>query len=161
MVQDGAADEQAAARCFDKALELLARRSHFRVELERKLRMRKFSSQAVASAVRKAADMGYLDDLECARQLARSDLRRKAIGPAKLRARLSRRGAGFEEVNRVVGELFSDGEQEMVKRAAESWLRIHTWERDKLARHLNRQGFSKGAILSTLGELADGRAGQP
>lgn len=139
--------------CFEKALELLSRRQHLRRELERKLRARRFESEDVDYALDRAAELGYLDDLECARELARVRVERRQEGPARLYATLSRRGADADTARRVVDELYADGETEPLEGAASKWLRSHPWDRDRLARHLNRKGFSTGAILSAVERL--------
>ena len=142
--------------CFEKALDLLSRRPHFRRELERKLRMRGFRFEDVESALDRAAERGFLDDTECAREFARVRVERRHEGPAKLFAALSRRGADSETARRAVAEFFSGGEKEHVRRAASLWLDRNDWDHDRLARHLNRKGFSSGSILSTLERLRDG-----
>ncbi len=142
--------------CFGKALDLLSRRPHFRRELENKLLMRDFSSSAVESALDRATECGLLNDLECARDLARVRVERRHEGPAKLYAVLNRRGAGADTAHQVVAEYFSDGEDELSRQAASHWLGRNPWDRDRLARHLHRKGFSAGAILSTLERLRAG-----
>ena len=141
--------------CFGKALDLLSRRPHFRRELEKKLLMREFSSLEVKSALDRATERGFLDDLECARELARVRVERRQEGPAKLFAVLNRRGADADTARQVVGEYLADGEHELLRQAASRWLDRNAWHRDRLARHLNRKGFSAGAILSTLERLKD------
>lgn len=139
--------------CFEKALQLLSRRPHFRRELERKLLMREFEREDVVAALDRAAEKGFLDDLECARELARVRVERRQEGPAKVLATLTRRGSDSETARQVVGEWFAGGEDEAMKAAASKWLRRHEWDADRLARHLSRKGYSKGAILANLSEL--------
>ncbi len=115
--------------------------------------IRDFSSLEVESALDRATGRGFLDDLECARQLARVRVERRHEGPAKLFAVLSRRGADADTARQVVAEHFSDGQDEPLRQAASLWLGRNAWDRDRLARHLNRKGFSVGAILSTLERL--------
>jgi len=124
--------------------------------LERKLLIRDFGSLEVESALDRATDRGFLDDLACARELARVRVERRHEGPAKLFAVLSRRGADADTARQVVAEYFSDGEDERLWQAASLWLGRNSWDRDRLARHLNRKGFSAGAILSALERLRGG-----
>ena len=142
--------------CFEKALDLLSRRPHFRRELERKLLMRDFSANEVESALDRAAERGFLDDLECARNFARVRVERRHEGPAKLFAALTRRGSDSDTARQVVAEHFSDGEAEQLRQAASLWLNRNAWDRNRLARHLNGKGFSGGAILSALERLKAG-----
>lgn len=139
--------------CFDKALDLLSRRPHFRRELEGKLSKRGFGTDEVESALDRAAESGLLDELECARELARVRVERRHEGPAKLLATLTRRGSDSDTARQVVAEYYSNGEDEQLQRAATLWLRRNAWNRDRLARHLSRKGFSGHSIVSALNRL--------
>lgn len=112
--------------------------------------MRGFSSDEVASALDRAAERGFLDDLECARELARVRVERRHEGPVKLFATLTRRGSDSDTARQIVAEHYSDGEGEQLRQAASLWLNRNAWDRDRLARHLKGKGFSGGAILSAL-----------
>ncbi|MCP4202904.1 MAG: regulatory protein RecX [bacterium] len=139
----------------------MSRRSHFRRELEQKLLMRDFSAEEVEAALDRATERGFLNDLECARELARLRVERRHEGPAKLFATLTRRGSDSGTARRVVAEHYADGEQEQLRQAASLWLNRNSWDRDRLARHLKGKGFSGGAILSALERteaLVDGEA---
>ncbi len=129
-------------------------RPHFTAEIASKLSRRRFSRDAIDSAVRRLEEAGYLDDLEAARGFARERAARSHWGPRRLRAELSRRGVSSEVVDRVVGERFAEGEAAAVRAAASGWARRGGHDRDSLARHLDRRGFSKGAIVEILAEFA-------
>lgn len=145
--------EGATSRCRRKALDLLARRPHFRRQLEEKLRVRGFAEDDVAGVCDRLEESGLLDDLECARSLASGTMRRKRFGPRRLRAELMKRGAPEFVVEEVVTESFREGEKALLRESAIGWLRRHQWDRSGLARHLERRGFSAGAIVSTLADL--------
>ena len=147
-----------SSACFEKALDLLSRRPHFRRELERKLSTRGFPSDEVNEALERASELGYLDDLECARGLARVRVTRKNEGPARLYATLTRRGSDSETARRVADELYAEGEGEVIGRAAAKWLASHEWDFDRLARHLTNRGFSSGAVLEVLDDTRPRRA---
>lgn len=115
--------------------------------------MREFDELEIRAALDRAADLGYQDDLECARQLARVRVERRLEGPARLQATLTRRGSDPEIARRVVDEHFSDGEHRWLEAAASKWLGRNDWDRDRLARHLSRKGFSTSAILDALARL--------
>lgn len=150
-----------------KAGALLARRPHFRRELEAKLGARGFSAASVARACDRLEQEGYLDDLECARGLVAGALRRKGYGPLRVRAELARRGAAEEVIEAVAGPLFGEAEEELVRDVAERWLARHLTEqgaRDgeqgaRLARHLERKGFTRGAVRRALDETRRAGAG--
>jgi regulatory protein len=150
---DSTAGEENRRVCTRKAMDLLARQPHFRLQLETKLRRRGFEQADVLSTCDRLEELGYLDDLECARSLANGRLRRMGYGPRRVRAELARRGAADEVVDAIVSECFASGEIPRLRRIAEGWLRRHPWKRDRLARHLERKGFTVGAILEVLDAL--------
>ena len=145
----------AGSRCFDKACELLSRRSHFRAELERKLGDRGFDAGAVREALARLAELGYLDDAACARSLAAGPLSRRGYGPLRMRAELERRGAPAEAAAAAVERVYADGEEEAARQVAERWLQRRPARRAALARHLDRKGFSSGVVLRLARELAE------
>lgn len=154
MVIDRSRRTAPSSDCFGKALDLLSRRAHFRRELERKLESRGYAAEEVESALDRAAERGFLNDLDCARDFARSRVERRHEGPARLLAALGRKGAEAEVARQAVAECYPEGEGEHLERAARAWLRRNEWHHDRLARHLNGKGFSGGAILSLLERLA-------
>ena len=138
--------------CYDKAVELLARRPHFRRELEHKLARRAFGAEEIEEACERLAGQGLLDDLECARQLAFSSLRRMGYGPLRVRAELRRKGAEEGVVDRVVAEEFGEGEFERAREVALTWLSRRELDRAKLARHLERKGYPADTIAKVLAD---------
>ena len=143
--------------CFEKACDLLARRPHFRAELERKLGERGHEREVISAAVEKLGELGYLDDAACARSLAAGPLSRRGYGPVRMRAELERRGAPAEEAEAAVAELFVEGEEAAARKAAERWLSRRAprpGARAALARHLGRKGFTTGTVLRLARELA-------
>jgi regulatory protein len=134
--------------CYDRACELLALRPHFRRELEAKLQRRGYPPPEVEEALGRLARQGWLDDAAAARGLVASRLARGALGRARLRAELERRGAAPAAVTAALGELPED-DLAAAREAAERW-RGRTPE--ALARHLARKGFSRRAIFAVLKE---------
>ena len=141
--------------CFDKACELLSRRSHFRAELERKLRQRSYQEEVIAEALERLHGLGYLDDAACARSLAAGPLSRRGYGPLRMRAELERRGAPAEAAAVAVAEAFADGEEAVARQVAERWLARGRADRAALARHLDRKGFTSGTVLRLARELVE------
>jgi len=132
-------------------MSFLARRPHFRVELDRKLR-RKHAQSEVEETLERLAEEGLVDDLACARAFWEGPLRRKGFGPTRVRHELVRRGAPHEIASQVVDEAFPEGDLEVARLAAERWLTRASGvgderpDRASLARHLERKGFSAGSI---------------
>lgn len=151
-IGDGTMPE--SSDCWNKALDLLARRPHFRRQLEQKLRQRHFPDEIVCEVCDRLEARRFLDDLECARSMVFGGLRRKSFGPRRVRAELARRGASEAVVDEVVSEAFAQGEEAMLREAAASWVRRKRWSRDGLARHLERKGFSAGAIVRVIDDFA-------
>ncbi len=137
--------------CYDKALELLARRSHSRFELQRKLAARKYSSLEVETALARVTELGYLDDTQFAREFIRQKLGRGPVGSRRLQAELSRRGVSAEDMAPALEELLPQDDRQGAREAAERWCRQRPrGERTALARFLERQGFSRRAIFAAL-----------
>jgi regulatory protein len=147
-----------AAAAFAKAADLLALRPHFSAELAQKLARKGFDGAAIATTVVRLVELGYLDDLATARVFAEQRVARQGWGPRKLVAELSRRGVAESQVREVVAEAFAAGERAAARGAAARALRKGSSRGDKLARYLDRRGFSKGVIVEILHEFA-GEAG--
>lgn len=144
-----------AEDCYKKALELLARRPHFRREIRAKLEARRFPQDAVESALERLVTEGYLDDLTSARELATGPLHRKGYGPRRTRHELERRGAPEEVIDEVMATVWADGDLEQARQVAARWRDRGVGESGALARHLDRKGFSKATILTILEESSD------
>jgi len=147
--------------CYDKAVELLARRPHFRRALERKLLDRGFAPDRVESTSERLLASGLLNDLECARGLVEGAWRRRGYGRVRVRAELERRGVDEQVIEAVLGES-GDDETDLAERAARSWLRRSRKGRDALARHLARKGYDGQTVYTVLKRLAaefDARGG--
>ena len=141
--------------CHDKALELVARRPHFRRELEQKLVRRGFSSDEVESTLEELARVGLLDDLAHAREMAAGSMARKSFGPRRMRAELMRRGVEEAVIDTVLAEVFSDPEEELrrARNAAQRRREGAAADLSRVGRFLDRKGFSKSVILRVLDEL--------
>ena len=78
---------------YQKALQLLATRAHFRRELELKLVQRHFPAEEIEAALARLSAENYLDDRATARVFVESRQARGGEGRTRLRAELQRRGA--------------------------------------------------------------------
>lgn len=137
---------------YQKAVELLARRAHFRRELAAKLAARSYPEEEIEQALARLADQGYLDERETARQWLDARLARGPEGRLRLIAELSRRGADPEVIDQVVAERVPDDDREAARQAAERWQarRSGPPRPEALARHLERKGFAPGTIRGLL-----------
>jgi regulatory protein len=141
---------------YQKSLQLLATRAHFRRELEAKLRQRGYPAEEIEAALARLTGQGYLDDRATARVFVEGRLERGSEGRARLRAELLKRGAPEDAVEAALAELTPDDDLPAAREAAERWRRKGGLDPRALARHLERKGFSGRAIVSVLnGELDD------
>ena len=134
---------------YEKALDLLARRPHFRGELGRKLLQRGFAAAEVEETLDRLGEAGLLDDLEAARGRVAGDWSRRGYGNARIRAELIRRGVDDAVVERVLAER-AGGELARAREAARKWLRSHALRPEALGRHLARKGYDAGTVYEVL-----------
>jgi len=145
------------ASCYDKAVQLLAARPHFRQELAAKLVQRGYAAEEIDAALDKLTEQGYLDDRAAARSFVESR-RSRGEGRARLRAELLRRGAPEDAAEEVLAELTPEDDLPAAREAAARWQRGGGRDPRALARHLDRKGFSRRAIVAVLNAGADGPA---
>lgn len=135
---------------YQKAVQLLGSRPHFRRELQAKLAQRGFPPEEIEEALDRLAEQGYLNDSKAAAGFVEQRLSRNAEGRARLRAELEKRGAPADAIDDALAALPED-DLEAAREAAERWQRLHPrGEPAALARHLARKGFSRRAIFALL-----------
>ena len=135
---------------YQKAVQLLGSRPHFRRELQAKLAQRGFPAEEIEEALDRLAGQGYLDDSKTAAGFVEQRLSRNSEGRVRLRAELEKRGAPAEAIEDALAALPED-DLEAAREAAERWARLHPrGEPAALARHLARKGFSRRAIFALL-----------
>lgn len=131
-------------------MRLLARRPHSRVELQRKLRRRGFEDDAIAAALTRCAEHGYLDDAGFAAALVR--VRSASRGRRAIAAELAQRGVGRELVGAALDGL-EPGEElaaaiVLVRRRLAAHDKPPTLRQllDDAGPKLLRRGFSAGVV---------------
>ncbi|HYN20353.1 MAG TPA: regulatory protein RecX [Thermoanaerobaculia bacterium] len=136
---------------YQKALQLLAARAHFRRELQAKLAQRGYPSEEIEETLDRLTEQGYLNDLKTALSFVEQRLARGAEGRLRLKVELEKRGAPSEAVEEALFALVPEDDLEPAREAAERWQRLHPrGEAAALARHLARKGFSQRAIFALL-----------
>jgi SOS response regulatory protein OraA/RecX len=143
-----------APDAFGRALDLLARRPHFRAELGRKLLARGFGAEEVDVALCKAADLGYLADETLAASYATELAERRGLGRARIGRELARRGASEAAVEGAVETISEMAELGRARDCAARWARRGAGDTAALARHLDRKGFARHVIFRVLKEFA-------
>jgi regulatory protein len=137
----------ASQGAYDQAVKLLARRTHFRREIEVKLAKRGYAPAEVEEALGRLAERRYLDDEEAARQYVAGRLARGGYGRARLRAELDARGVAREVSTAVLDEALPEDDLDAAREEA----RRHAGKAPAaLARRLERRGFSARAIAQIL-----------
>ena len=139
------------------ALRLLARRDYGTGELRRALLTKGFAEEAVAAAIARGIELGYLDDARYAARLAGVLLESgRAVGP-RLALELRRRGLAEELIQAVVAVSARDDGEEQALRAlvarrfpAFDFASAADRERRRVILFLQRRGFSLDRILTEL-----------
>lgn len=141
--------------CYQKAIELLARRPHFHQELAAKLWSRGYGDAEVEGVLQRVTEEGYVDDREQALRVASGPMRRKGYGPRRIRAELEGKGVPSDVADSAIAALFPDRESELeaALEAAQRWRPSTDVEPEKVARHLERKGYSTAVILQVLDQL--------
>lgn len=96
-------EASAATFCYDKALDALARKGRSQRELERYLKQRDHSPEAISCACERLLALGLLDDEAYARAYAEGPARARGFGFRRTVSELRRRGVESALVDRVIG----------------------------------------------------------
>jgi regulatory protein len=147
--------ETQRASAYDRAVALLAQRTHFRAQLATKLAKRGYPEDEVEAALDRLAGLGYLDDHRAAREYAEAKLARGPLGRRRLAADLARQGAPRAAADAVLDELLPEDDRAAAREAARAWLakKRGVVKPQSLAGHLERRGFSPGSIWTVLDDL--------
>jgi regulatory protein len=142
-----------AADCKRRALDLLARREHSRLELERKLAARGFAVDTIAVALDDLERSGALAGDRFAESFIRSRAS-KGQGPVRVRAELAARGVDATQAAASLAEAGIDWAEiaDAVRRkrfGAE--VPRDFKERARQARFLEYRGFGRAEIERALG----------
>jgi regulatory protein len=130
-----------------KALDYLARREHSRKELETKLLQKGYPRRVVEETADECEERGYLDDERFARLWTEARLKRKAEGPQKIAALLSKKGIAGELIEGLLREFFSEDRlSSLIEEAAAKGRKKYGDEREKLQLYLFRKGFTYSQI---------------
>jgi len=133
-------DERLAA--YNKGLELLGRREHTALELERKLKQRGFGEDTVARTLECLKRAGYLDDRRFAAAWVEYRLKRRPEGYPRLAAGLARHGVARAVIEAVLKEMFTEDESEQaLARAAAKILNKGAVDELSALRYLTGKGF--------------------
>lgn len=135
---------------YEKALGLVARREHSRVQLKTKLRQSGYEGEETAAAIDRLGEQQYQDDDRFAGMLLRSRIA-QGYGPMRLRMELKTHGIGDARIR----ELLNEAEVDWLASAANQLRRRYgsvgvadPAERVKRAQFLLRRGFDGSTVRS-------------
>ena len=158
--QDALVAEDERVRARIAALDYLSYKARTEMEVERKLREKGFGEIAIAEAVTRLGELGYLDDEAYARAYARARLSGRGHGPTRIRADLRKRGVANGLIDRVLEDVVEPDEllEQARRHAQKRWPRLQREEdpykrRKKLGDYLRRRGFSFDLIRRVIEEL--------
>jgi len=148
---------------YQAALRTLARRGHFRVELEGKLRQRGFASAEVDAALARCAALGLIDDGGLARRFAEVRATENGWGPRRIEAELRRRGVDrgtAGEASRLdrgrLRAALTTALRRAELRAPAGWWRLPE-RRARMVSSLLARGFEADDAIAAVSELAASR----
>ena len=150
-------DPNDAQACRAKALDMLARREHGRLELMSKLEGRGFAADCAAEAVADLVAEGLQDDARFAETLVRARISR-GQGPLRIRSELRSRGVPDE----VAAAAVRNGEHNWAELASNARGKrfgfdppVEFAEQARQRRFLETRGFSAHHINAALDLTAD------
>lgn len=145
---------------MDKALELLSFRARSESELEERLRRGGHDPDAVAAALLRCRDLGYLDDRTFALSHVRDRLRLRPKGRRALRSELYRKGVDRDLAEEAIDLGFEEAgvdERHLARRLARKRARALSrvapeTARRRLAGYLARRGFPPAVVHQVVKE---------
>ena len=150
---DGSPPEgEDAAACERRAVGLLARREHSRLELERKLAARAFSQGVIAETLDRLEQNGLLDGQRFMESFIESRAAR-GLGPVRIRAELAQRGIAADAAEAAIRAAGLDfraiARGVRAKRFGAEWP-VEFKERARQARFLQYRGFDASQVSAAL-----------
>lgn len=140
-----------------RALGLLTRREHSRVELTRKLTSRGVEPDDANAVVDKLADAGWQDDVRFAELLVRSRAN-TGYGPVRIRAELSTHALSAEIIATALDGFDCDwfcNARDLLRRRHPAALNGDRAAQRKAADFLLRRGFGMAQVMTALQSCPD------
>ncbi len=147
-------------RAHSAALRYLGYRDRSCQEMKAYLTRKEFSPPVIRQVIDRLEENGYLDDARFAERFAAARLEQRRLGKKRLRHELLNKGIAGSLADRVLDGLFEDVEEQALARASglkkmQGWRGLETGKvRRRLARFLQRQGYSSDTVYRTVEELA-------
>ncbi len=152
-------DPDSSKSCYQKALQILARRDHSCAELMRKLRSRGFGIPEIEPVIRECRRLGYLSDSRFAEVYA-SQLQRKGYGIYTINHKLFAKGIPQAVIQDILTPHGTDDAQlKLCRRVLAKKMKPFAAEKPsraqaaKLYRYLLNRGFSGHIVRQAIDEI--------
>ncbi|MGE5392380.1 MAG: regulatory protein RecX [Candidatus Saccharibacteria bacterium] len=145
-------------QAYDKAIELLSRRTHTAEELRRKLLRRKIADPAVVEdVIAKLKELRFLNDADAARFYLESLIRYKSFGYFGLLQKLLLKGVAKSAAGELLDELLDlDTEAAIARKLLGKQAKSKQPGKQRAAAMLMRKGFRSQTIAKVLPDLEGG-----
>ncbi|MAJ30020.1 MAG: hypothetical protein CMQ73_02035 [Gammaproteobacteria bacterium] len=150
------------AKTRKKAMDLLARREHSRLELYQKLKQRQFEPDVINSELNKLLDEGLQSDERFAEAFLRSRID-KGKGPNIILSELSQRGIdeliASNVISNITDEEWNDLAYEAMNKKLRNEAELDYDKQLKLMKFLSNRGFTRSQIEKAKNLLKKNLAG--
>jgi regulatory protein len=148
---------------YQAALALLARRDHFRRELENKLKAKDYPSDEIEGAISRCEAAALVDDLRVGERFVEIRAKDRGWGPRRLAGELKRRGLPSADAEKLSGlepglakAAMRTALRKLEIRAPEDWWR-DSQRRARMVSSLIARGFETDVAIAAVEELAASR----
>ncbi len=141
-------------RAFNSTLDLLSRRDHTKKELYRKL-SEKYPKAACESAIARAEELGFIDEMRFAENYAHELYERKKFGLRRIRTELLQKGIDRETAENALEGLDKDAENRIILLLRGKYRDALSGDEKAKRRAVNglmRLGYTYGEIRGALRE---------
>ena len=155
----GEAEARSRSKCMARALRLLTMRARTEEELKDRLLRLGFADSVVASVLARLKELGYLNDMQFARDWALERIELKGYGRALIRFELIKKGIKPSLVDEVLEEVFSTVDEfELARHVATGRSKAYRGldpetARRRLISYLARRGFEFPTIEKVTDEI--------
>ncbi|MBB6735499.1 regulatory protein RecX [Cohnella zeiphila] len=152
-------------QAYRSALAMLDRKARTRKELERALKRKEHSAEAIAACLDRLIAHRLLDDAAFAQRFAEQKVSAQSKGRRLVRQELLQRGVAKSDVEQAISSLDGEAERESaLALARKRWPSVKGASRRerlyKLAAMLQRRGFPGGLAMEAARRAADDEAEQ-
>ncbi len=148
---------------YQAALALLARRDHFRRELENKLCAKKYPADEIEDAITRCEASGLVDDVRVGERFVEVRAEGRGWGPRRLAGELKIRGIASADAEmlasldpRAAEEAMRTALRKLEVRAPEGWWR-DSQRRARMVSSLIARGFETEVAIAAVNVLAASR----